>query len=147
MWNVKKILIPVDGSEYSLLASDTALSIAKQNDSQVIILFVINVPYLYLAQKLSESIRKELAEPTVEKVLSKAEQMDIKAKTLILEGHPADTIVKVAENENVDLIVMGTRGASFIKKILTGLGSVAQAVITHAHCSVLAVKEKRKDVK
>ncbi|MCX7724649.1 MAG: universal stress protein [Thermodesulfovibrio sp.] len=144
MWNVKKILVPVDGSECSLLASNIALDIAKDKGSEVIILFVVDVPHLFLAQKVAEMIRKDLAEPTVEKVLSKAKRMDIKAKTLILDGHPADTIVKVAANEKVDLIVMGTRGASFMKKILTGLGSVATAVLTHAHCPVLAVKEKEK---
>lgn len=144
MWSVKKILIPVDGSECSYLASNIALDIAKDKGSEIIIIFVIDVPHLFLAKKVAEMIRKDLAEPTVEKVLNKAKKMEIKAKTLVLEGHPADTIVKVAENEKVDLIVIGTRGMSFMKKILTGLGSVATAVLTHAHCPVLTVKEKEK---
>jgi nucleotide-binding universal stress UspA family protein len=50
----------------------------------------------------------------------------------------ASTIVEFAENEKVDLIVVGTRGASGVKRML--LGSVASGVVTYAHCPVLVVK-------
>ena len=64
---------------------------------------------------------------------------NIKAHTILMEGHPANTIVKIAQEEGFDMIVIGGRGASGVQKLF--LGSVSNAVIHEVKdCSVLIVK-------
>lgn len=146
MWDVKKILVPTDGSDASTLAIEAALKIAKQEGAEIIALFVVDVPHRSLAHRLEETIRKDVGEPAINEVVITAGKEGLKVKGLIEDGHAADTILKVAERENIDLIVIGTKGASVMKKLLLGLGSIASAVIAHAHCSVLAVREKNPGI-
>jgi nucleotide-binding universal stress UspA family protein len=141
MWQVKKILVPTDGSDMAKLAVEAGIDIAKQNEAEIVALFVVDIPHQLLAHRLEQNIKSVLGEPAVNAVISATEKEGLKAKGLIEQGHAADIIVRIAEQENIDLIVMGTRGASKMKKLLLGLGSSASAVIAHAHCSVLAVRE------
>lgn len=139
IWNVKKILVPTDGSKCAKFATEVALDIAKQRNAGVVVLFVANVPHL-LTERVSEAVRRDIGEPTVKEIVKAAKSENLTVKGLVEDGNPADTILKVAERENVDLIVMGTRGASVTKRLL---GSVASSVITYAPCPVLAVREKK----
>lgn len=67
------------------------------------------------------------------------EGKNIKARTVLKEGYPADTIVSVAHEEGFDMIVIGSRGLSGLKKLF--LGSVSNAIIQEVqNCSVLVVK-------
>ena len=143
VWSVKKILVPVDGSDTAKAAVDVALDIAKQKKAKIVALFVVDVPHLFLAHNVAESVKDDLGKPAVNEVVRAAKKKGLKVKALIEEGHAADAILKVAEEENVDLIVMGTRGMSVMKKLLVGLGSIAASVIAHANCTVLAVREKK----
>lgn len=138
-WNVKKILVPTDGSKAAELAAEVALDAARQKNAEVIVLFIVSVPHL-LADRTSEAVRRDVGEPVIKKVVRTAEKENLKIRGLIEEGNPVDTILKVAKRENVDLIIMGTRGASVTKRLL---GSVTSSVITYAPCSVLAVREKK----
>lgn len=124
------------------LAIDADLEIAKQNGAEVLALYVIDIPHRFSAHRLEGQMRSDLAEPAVNAVVSAGEKAGLKVTALIELGHAADAIVSIADRENIDLIVMGTRGTSIMKKLLIGLGSNASAVIAHAHCSVLAVREK-----
>lgn len=145
MWDIRKILIPVDGSNHSDLAAQFAIDVAKRHEAEIIVLSVIDIPHHYLAKNLFDTLKKNIAEPAVERVLKYAEEKGIKATPLILEGHPAETIVKIACEQKVDLIIMGTRGASFMRKFLIGLGSVAQSVLAHSPCPVLVFKGEWKE--
>lgn len=140
MWTIRKILIPIDGSEPSIEAARVALDLAKRHMAEVVVLFVMDIPHLFLAEKLIETFRQDIAEPAVGRVLEFARSKDVRATPMIVEGHPAEMIVKVACEQKVDLIAMGTRGASKMRKFLTGLGSVAQAVLVNAPCPVLVIK-------
>jgi nucleotide-binding universal stress UspA family protein len=140
VWNVKKILVPTDGSKAARLAVIPALDTAKQRNAEVVALFVVAMPHL-LADRATEAVRRDVGEPAVKEVVRAAEKENLKVKSLVEEGNPVDTILKVAKRENIDLIVMGTRGASITKRLL---GSVASSVITYAPCPVLAVREKVK---
>ena len=159
-----KILVAIDGSEISMKASVYAIDIAnrKGNEAgsvQLIGLTVIDLTKLnssffatasgYYGEKELEEKRKE-----AQQWLEKAEKLaveennndnndvnNIQFKSEIIEdpiSKVGSAIVDYAERENVDLIVIGTRGRTGFKKML--LGSVASDVVTYAHCPVLVVK-------
>jgi hypothetical protein len=88
---------------------------------------------LELEQELSKNTRKLL-----EKVKHRIEKENIECETIVrIDEQPHEPIVQEAKKRNVDLIVMGTRGMSGLKRVL--MGSVAQKVIGYAPCPVMVV--------
>ena len=135
----EKILVAVDGSAFSDLAVDQAISLGDICNSEI---FVISVVDLYpeqmavapaLVEKMSEEVRQYL-----DKAKQKVDQADISCETIVrMGGKPHEFIIEEAKEKEIDLIVMGTHGKSGIKRVL--MGSVAQNVIGHAPCPVLVV--------
>lgn len=142
--NVKKILIPTDGSEHSLRAAEYAISIAKLVNAQILVVFVVDDFVLDQMAKITE---REVAERNLKQdgkgyvnyVLSLAEKAGLNASSLIVEGQPFERIVHIAKDVNADLIVMGTYGRRGADRIL--IGSVSERVIGYAPCPVLVVKQ------
>jgi nucleotide-binding universal stress UspA family protein len=162
-----KILVAIDGSEISMKAAVYAINIAnrKRNGAgsvQLIGLTVLDLAKLsssffatasgYYGPKELEAKRKEAQRwlDKVEKLAVSEENNNnnnkngvnnIQFKSEIIEdpiSKVGSAIVDYAERENVELIVIGTRGRTGFKKML--LGSVASDVVTYAHCPVLVVK-------
>ena len=151
-----RILVAIDGSTSSMHAIDYAISIAVKNDSQLIILYIIDFyKYTHLSSSIilaptfgSEKYLEEKSE--AEKLMNKIKEnfklkindntKSKKLKTEIVEGAKsvATTIMEYAESENVDLIIVGSRGRTSFKKLL--LGSVSSNVIKNAHCAVIVVR-------
>jgi len=139
LWNVKKILVLTDGSKDAQYAIAPALDIAKQKNAEIITLFVVKISH-GCSDSVAEAIYKEnIGAPAIEVVSSAAKGDGVKVRGMIEQGNVVDKIIEIAEREDVDLIVMGTKGAS-----ATGrpLGSVAASVVAHAHCPILAVRKK-----
>ena len=138
-----KILVPLDQSANGKRAFDYALSMAKIAKSQVIMLSVMEeipvTPEMYVSiQELEKSIEDDLKR-YVSELASKAEgQYGIKPTSIVRKGHPVRVILDVAESEQADLIVMGSRGLGTFKEIL--LGSISHGVISHSTVPVLIVK-------
>ena len=151
-----RILVAIDGSTTSIHATDYAISIALKNSSQLFVLYVIDA---YEYSRLSSSIvlaptfgsEKYLEEKNeAEKLMNKIkERFRLKMKnntkfkepkTEIVEGikSVATTIMEYAESENIDLIIIGSRGRTGFKKLL--LGSVSSNVMKNAHCAVLVIR-------
>lgn len=141
---IKKILLPIDGSDASLKAAKYAVKIAKQEKAQIVCIHAIGAP-MYLSVQTSvppsyyENAMK-LAEVWFGRVKEIAGKEGIDVKTDIVADvmSVTDTIVNYAMNENADLIVIGTRGRTGVKRFL--LGSVANGVVLHAHCPVMVVR-------
>ena len=150
--NISKILVAIDGSPLSMAAAEDAIEIARKNKSQLIVLYVIDFykyPYMISSTILAPTFgmekymeEKKEAEKWMETIKEKYKQntgdTGIKnLKTEIIEGTKpvAATIVEYSESENVDLIVIGSKGRTGFKKML--IGSVSLEVVKHAHCSVL----------
>lgn len=145
-----KILLPTDGSKYAEKAAKHAIGIASQSDAEIIALNVVDTSSLIglpaedLTVKVTE-ILKEEARRSLENIESLVEEFkkekgiekDIKIIKETKEGAPADIILKVVEEEGVDLIVMGTSGKHGLDRFL--LGSVTEKVVRSANCPVLAV--------
>ena len=140
-----KILVAVDGSEASMDAADYAIEIARKYDSELIALYVIlsditlfgpNLPPHIIeirqqAQQHLDRIKQKLSDHAYDDKIHM--RTEIISSTTTVGG-----IVNFAERENVDLIVIGTKGRSGFNKLL--LGSVASGVVTYAHCPVIVVK-------
>ena len=139
---ISKILVAVDGSDESMYAADLATSLSKEHNAELYALHVIHADIdLFGPHETSEFITsmKNEGEKYLNKVKPKANQKNIQIKTEIISSmNISGGILDYAEENNIDLIVIGTRGRSGFKKLL--LGSVASHVITYAHCPVLVVK-------
>ena len=152
-----KILVCVDGSEHSRKALEMAAKIGegcKDGEFSIIYVYDYNPDNYFpfygydgsnLTKEQADSIKKIMEENKQEKkkILSDAAKVfkkrGIKAHTIFKEGHPSHTIINVARDEGFDMIVIGSRGLSGLKKAF--LGSVSNAVVQEAKdCSVLIVK-------
>jgi nucleotide-binding universal stress UspA family protein len=149
-----KILVTVDGSNESMDAADYAIAMAKKedNNSQLIALHVLfsqlgyaystNLFGLVTPSSINELLKdaKHEAQQWFDKIKEKMYEDDIQLKTEVVVSSTSvvAAIVDYAEHENVDLIVIGSRGRSGFKKLL--LGSTASGVVTYATCPVLVVK-------
>lgn len=138
----KRILIPVDGSTYSLSAVRLGGRFAAINGSNLWILNVIDeemeVQVCRLNREQCEVVSKNMEEEAqglVADMKGELAKMGVDATTLVKRGSPHDIILKSAEELGVDLIVMGKLGRRGIKRIL--LGSVAERVIEFAPCPIL----------
>lgn len=143
-----RLLVAVDGSDTSMNAADYAIAVAKNNNEVEI--YVINVIDLQpIFKMLPSDTRKELislgrgeANQMLDTVAEMAKRHGIKKKinTEIVETSvsAADAIIRYAQEKDVDLIVVGTRGRSGMSKAL--LGSVASKIVTYSPCSVLVVR-------
>lgn len=136
-----KILVGVDGSEQSMAAVDRAIQLAKRDKAEIILLHVIQLPTVshYTPGMLNDVIRagRGEAKKWLDNIKDEAED-DINIKIAESVGSPTSIIVDYAKKENVDLILVGTRGRTKLKKIL--LGSVASGVVTYAPCTVMVVR-------
>lgn len=141
--SIQKILVPTDGSDYSMRAAEYAISIAKTLSAQILVAFVVDEIVLEQIAKSTERerVEKELKEDGqryVKYAVGLAEKEGVQASSLIANGRPFEQIVHMAKGLNTDLIVMGTYGRRGADRIL--LGSVAERVIEFAPCPVLVIK-------
>ena len=145
---MKKVLVAVDGSEYSRYAVEYTSDLLDKSKWEVVVLHVVpsleefgieGVAPPALVEQLLQELR-ENAKKIVEEAAEVFRQKGFKVETLIKEGHVGKTIIETAKELDVDLIAMGTRGLSGLKALI--LGSVARYVANHAHCPVLVVRKK-----
>ena len=138
-----RILVPVDGSEVAMRAAKKALALAKSIDVKVVAMHAINIGiYAYQTEviypteiPLAELIQKE-GHSYLDEIVTLGEEMGISVTKKLVEGHPAEEIIKEAKED--DLIVIGSKGRTGLDRLL--LGSVAENVARHALCPVMIVK-------
>jgi nucleotide-binding universal stress UspA family protein len=135
IFDVKKILLPTDGSTHSLKAAEYAAEISKQFDSETHILNVITKSTIRISRKREEKSSVQTLEET--KDVFDRRNIKVIVRKLV-RGNPAEIICKIAEEEGFDLIVIGSRGLSGMKAFF--LGGVSDKVSRHAICPVLIVR-------
>jgi len=146
---MKKILVAVDFSEPSVAAAQHALELATKFDAQVLLLHVLHdpaeAPGFYSSKKAGRKVLKNMEQAAAEMLDEFVAEHLKKWKKLearVIPGLPAEEVVRVAEAEKVDLVVVGTRGHAGVKRLL--LGSVADKVIRACRCPVLSVHGDEK---
>ncbi len=148
-----KILVPIDGSEPSFHAAHIASNIANKFNSEIIVLYVVVAPSKSEYANLTGLVTPKQIDRIIENANEQARDWFNRIKDRIQEENPNiivstkviltgiavyGEIIQYAEKENIDLIVIGTRGRSGVKKLL--LGSTASGVVTYADCPVLVTK-------
>ncbi len=139
---IRKVLVPVDGSESSKRALEMALALATASKAECIVLEVIEdfgpLPGYYDAAPVGKDRVKWISEQRFEKVHPALEHTTVVWRRQVVEGYPAEEIIKIAVSEKVDMIVIGSRGHSAMGRFL--VGSVSDRVVHHASCSVTVVR-------
>ena len=137
----KKILVPTDGSEFAKKAQKHALFLSKVSGAELIAVsvtennFVNGLPLDDEVYQLNQ-ILKERSEENL-KEFDELNKDDLKITHVIREGSPAKVILDVVNDEDIDLIVMGSSGKSGFDRFI--MGSVADKVVNSAKCAVLVV--------
>jgi len=142
----KKILVATDGSDQAQRALCYAEEFALNWNSELIIVSVVPLISHILLPTPGFNIEKYMSEleNAYQNVLIEAEENvkkkspEIKTSTQLVKGRPADIIIKIAEKENVDLIVMGSRGYGRITGWI--LGSTSRHVVEHCTKPILIIK-------
>lgn len=139
--DVKKILLPVDGSESSEVAIEMVRKMSASFGAKIYVINVVELrregaiheAYIYGGdiikqfQTFSENIIKDISQ--------KLEGYDFEAVSVV--GHPADEILNMANEKDVDVIVMATHGMTAMKRFL--VGSVTNYVVHHSKKPVLVI--------
>jgi nucleotide-binding universal stress UspA family protein len=150
---LSNLLVPLDGSPTSMEAADYAIMLSTLHHTQIILLHVVNVAEYYSSlqffevkqpiesKEIIEEAKKEANKwfNSVKKKIDEKLGTQTKIEThIIISQSTVKSILDFAEEKNVDLIVVGTRGRSGIKKLL--LGSTASGIVTYSSCPVIVVK-------
>ena len=150
-----KMAVCIDGSDESMKAAEYAISVAKMYDAELIAINILtsDIGYMYSSPgvehpplTISEIIL--LAEDDAKKwfnqikELANKREVQLKTEFIVAKRSVLSTMLEYIEEQNIDLIVVGTRGRSGVKKML--LGSIASGLVTYSPCPVLVIKQKAK---
>lgn len=143
----RNIVIATDGSENTQRAISYGIEIAKLSGATVHALYVVDtssfsaIPMDAGWESMYEILRKE-GEKAVFEVKERGEAAGVEVREILLEGHPSSEIVDFAEDNNADLIVIGTLGKTGLDRFL--MGSVAEKVIRSSKIPVLVVRSEEQ---
>jgi nucleotide-binding universal stress UspA family protein len=146
---IKKILVPIDFSDYSKNSLKYAVNFANQFNSEITLIYVVE-PVIYppdfsMGQIAIPSVNAEWdlkAKEELEKLGKQEIPESIKVSIKIRTGKPFLEIIDTAAEENVDLIIIATHGHSGVEHIL--FGSTAEKVVRKSPCPVLTLREPIK---
>jgi nucleotide-binding universal stress UspA family protein len=148
-----RILVPYDGSRYSVKALDRAMELSHNLDSKIFLFSVVYVDYisppgmlgLVRTKSEKESIKKWTksvkldAEKLLKSAVKKCETKGVSASYNIAQGNITNEILNFVKRKKISLIIIGSQGLHGIKKLKT-LGSVSRRISEQAKCPVLIVR-------
>lgn len=146
---IKKILVPVDFSEYSKEALKYAVQFARQFNAKLYIIYVIE-PVIYPADfsmgqvaipSLENDIKKR-AEEEMDSLIKSFVDPSLETDIIIKTGKPFVEIIETARETDTDLIIMATHGHTGVEHLL--FGSTAEKVVRKAPCPVLTMRKPIK---
>jgi nucleotide-binding universal stress UspA family protein len=150
-----KIVVGIDGSDESMKAAEYAISVAKMYDAELIAINFLtsDIGYVYSSPgvespplTIGEIIL--LAEDEAKKWFDQikdtanAKRVRLKTELIVAKKSVLSTMLEYIEEQNISLVVVGTRGRSGVKRML--LGSIASGLVTYSPCPVLVIKQKAK---
>ncbi|MEF2145433.1 MAG: universal stress protein [Desulfovibrionaceae bacterium] len=142
MINVKKILLPVDDSEYSTRAAQMAAKMAKNFGAEVIVLScyrIFKLPQMddqTLGRAMDELVAARV--DIIERQTAPLRELGVPYETEIQGGRPSDLVPRFAQSQGVDMVIMGSKGRGDLEGLI--MGSVTHKVMQSVKCPVLVVK-------
>lgn len=142
----QKIVLATDGSEYSANVVKYAIELAKISEAKIYAIYVVDtgvftsIPMDVAWTNMYELLKQE-GNVATNQVESEAMAANIEVESITVEGHPAEEIIKLAEDKSADIIVMGTLGKSGLDRFL--LGSVAEKVSRTSRIPVMIVRGEK----
>lgn len=138
MIRIEKILYPTDFSSYSNQAYFHAVAQAEVHKASLTILFVYTPDMITPGSEGDEEADRRYWQSQLEQI--RPVDRSIPVRHVMLQGDPAEEIVRYGRDAGMDLIVMGTHGRTGLKHVF--LGSVAEKTVRHAPCPVLVVRAR-----
>lgn len=156
---MKKILVPTDFSEQAGYALDFAYQIALKSTAEIILVNVIDYPGLSSVwsggmnviggaepplDNLDESFINNLLDRSKDEMKSMVKKLNhgnVKISQMVEVGNPYFVIAEKIAQEDINLVIMGTKGATGLEEVL--IGSNTERVVRHAKCPVITLKKKR----
>jgi len=142
-----KILLAIDDSRFSEVALQAVIAQAHSKETEVRVLHVVEPPSLLVAREMGgydasleavwDQETKE-AQTLVAQAAATLSSHGFKSSTAVKQGDPKSLIIDVSEEWSADLIVVGSHGRKALDRFL--MGSVSEAIVRHAHCSVEIVR-------
>ena len=145
--NISKILVGIDGSEFSLRALEFSKDLACKYNSQIIAFTAFNIPDMY---KILENKEEDYNTISIEKEIRKSkgllldiskkakeEGINLKTKFYDTKSSPDRAMTELAESQGVNHIVIGFRGRSFENLLI---GNIATSIVKNSKCSVTIIK-------
>ena len=136
-----KILAAIDGSPASEKVLAAAVDLATHYQTELIALSVAEMPEVVAMVDEVDELRRSADDyyrEIGEGAVGYAKSRGVELRHLVVRGHAADEIIRFAETEGVDLLVLGRQGHSRIARFF--LGSTTDRVSEHCHCTVMIVK-------
>ncbi|MDA8098277.1 MAG: universal stress protein [Nitrospiraceae bacterium] len=135
----KKVIVGTDGSRFSAVAVEKAISFAASYGGSLAVISVVDVPtelYAESPKAVEDLIRKAKADTAA--VKSRAEASGVATETFVGEAEADEAILRLARDQAADVIVVGSHGRTGLRRLL--MGSVTEKVIGSAVCPVLVVR-------
>ncbi len=147
--NIKKVLVPIDFSDYSKNSLKYAVNFVKCFNADLYLIYVVE-PVIYppdfsMGQIAIPSVDLEMDKRAVEELQKLAKKNipgEVKVETIVKTGKPFIEIIETASEQNIDLIIIATHGHTGVEHIL--FGSTAEKVVRKAPCPVLTIREPVK---
>lgn len=154
-------MIAIDGSDCSKLAASRGIELARLSGGTIYAVHVLPTAYLFpmdgdyfssmgvnpywepMYETMYEALSKE-GQQDVNYVKSLGEMKGVTVEPVLLDGHPADELIRYAEEEGMDIVIMGTHGKKGLDRLL--LGSVAENLVRHSKVPVMVVGGKCKSL-
>jgi nucleotide-binding universal stress UspA family protein len=142
-----KILLAIDNSKFSEAAIEAVIAQARSKDTEVRVLHVVEPPSLLVTREMGgydpalETVWDEetkQAQVLVTKAAETLHSHGMKTSTAVEQGDPKSKIIDASEDWHADLIVLGSHGRNALDRFL--MGSVSEAIVRHARCSVEVVR-------
>ncbi len=143
-------MIATDGSVCSRLAANNGIELARLIGGTVYAVYVVSTDYFssraldFEWGRMREALRKEGIK-AVNYIKGIGEMEGVNVESVLLEGHPANELIRYAEEEGMDIVIVGTLGKTGLDRLL--LGSVAENLVRHSKVPVMVVGEKCKPKK